>query len=44
MLGGFAKIVKSNIDETFKLVSEDEKLFKFDVKRRMIEAKEFPMN
>lgn len=41
MLGGFAKIVKSNIDETFKLVSEDEKLFKFDVKRRMTEAKEF---
>lgn len=41
MVGGFAKIVKSNIDETFKLVSEDEKLFKFDVKRRMTEAKEF---
>ena len=39
MVGGFAKIVKSNIDETFKLVSEDEKLFKFDVKRRMTEAK-----
>lgn len=41
MVGSFAKIVKSNIDETFKLVSEDEKLFKFDVKRRMTEAKEF---
>ena len=41
MVGGFAKIVKSNIDETFKLVSEDKKLFKFDVKRRMTEAKEF---
>ena len=41
MVGGFAKIVKSNIDETFKLVSEDEKLFKYDVKRRMTEAKEF---
>lgn len=41
MVGGFAKIVKSNIDETFKLVSEDEKLFKFDVKRRITEAKEF---
>lgn len=40
MVGGFAKIVKANIDETFKLVSEDEKLFKFDVKRRMTEAKE----
>lgn len=41
MVGGFAKIVKSNIDETFKLVSEDKNIFKFDVKRRMTEAKDF---
>ena len=40
MVGGFAKIIKANIDETFKLVSEDKKIFKFDVKRRMIDAKE----
>lgn len=39
MVGGFAKIVKSNIDETFKLVSEDKKIFKFDVKKRITEAK-----
>ena len=39
MVGGFAKIVKANIDETFKLVSEDKKIFKFDVKKRITEAK-----
>lgn len=38
MVGGFAKIVKSNIDETFKLVSEDKKIFKFGAKKRMTEA------
>lgn len=41
MVGGFASIVQTQITDTYNLVRADKKLFRFEAKKRITEAKEY---
>lgn len=40
MVGGFATIVQTQITDTYNLIKEDKKIFRFEAKKRITEAKE----
>ena len=39
MIGGFASVVQTQITDTFNLIKEDKKLFRFAVKKKAIDSK-----
>lgn len=40
MVGGFASIVQTQITDTYNLIKENKKIFRFEAKKRITEAKE----
>lgn len=40
MVGGFATIVQTQITDTYNLIKENKKIFRFEAKKRITEAKE----
>lgn len=39
MVGGFATIVQTQITDTYNLIKEDKKIFRFEAKKRITEEK-----